>query len=500
MSSCRLVIFGATGDLVRRLLLPALYNLAATGLLPERCALIGVAREQQSSEAFRQSLLDALREHLSGRFDLQVATRLLASARYVRGDIDYPGTYANLAAALTAMEEHRVASANRLFYLALPPMTFATVVNNLARFDLTTEREGTGWRRVIVEKPFGVSLDSAMALNRALADTLGERQLYRIDHYLGKASVQNIQTLRFGNGIFEPIWNREYIDHVQITVAETVTAERRGRFYDATGALRDMVPNHLFQILAAVTMEPPSHFDARSVHEAKAAVLGAVRPGGYGERSDALVRGQYTAGAIDGVNVNAYRDTPYVASSSATETYVALNLRVDTPRWSEVPFYLRTGKALKRHRAEVAITFKRSPPMMFSEQQAERLTANVLVLEIAPEEGVGLRLNAKSPNPLLDIGGVNMKFQFRDYFDAVRAVGYEKLIHDCMSGDSTLFQSAEMVEAGWRAVAPFTDGWVGSGAQGPYPYPAGSQGPAEADALLARDGRAWRPLAEEDIA
>ncbi|MCW5626709.1 MAG: glucose-6-phosphate dehydrogenase [Burkholderiales bacterium] len=497
MSSCSFVMFGATGDLVRRLLMPALYNLAATGLFPDRCALVGVAREKLSSDTFRRSLVDALREYLRAAFDSRVADRLLASVHYVRGDIDSPRTYASLANLLVAIEDHRPSPADRLFYLALPPMTFATVATSLAAFGLTAERGGAGWRRVIVEKPFGVSLDSARALDRELADVLGKHQLYRIDHYLGKASVQNIQTLRFGNGIFEPVWNRDHIDHVQITVAETVTVERRGRFYDATGALRDMVPNHLFQMLAAIAMEPPSRFDAVSVHRAKAELLDAVRPGSDGDVQANVVRGQYRAGAIGAANVPAYRDAPYVDAASSTETYVALKLRVDTARWTGVPFYLRTGKALSRTRAEVAITFKRSPTMMFSEKQAERLMANVLVLEVAPDEGVGLRLNAKSPNPSLTVGGVDMRFSFRDYFDAVRAVGYEKLIHDCMMGDATLFQSAGMVEAGWRAVAPFVDAWAESAGHDPFPYPAGSEGPPEADALLARDGRAWRPIEQE---
>ena len=496
MSSCSLVVFGATGDLVRRLLLPALYNLAATGLLPARFALVGVARDRLSGDAFRRSLTDALRRHLSGPLDRRVTSRLLGSVHYVGGDVDQPRTYGQLASTLMSIEDHRPASADRLFYLALPPMTFAAAATHLAAFGLTTEREDGGWRRVIVEKPFGVSLDSARTLNADLEAVLGTHQIYRIDHYLGKASVQNIQTLRFGNGIFEPVWNRDHVDHVAITVAETVTVERRGRFYDATGALRDMVPNHLFQLLAAVAMEAPTRFDAASVHAAKTALLGAVRPAGPGDPRDDVVRGQYRAGVVGNADVAAYRDAPYVDAASTTETYVALRLRVETPRWAGVPFYLRTGKALGATRAEVAITFKRSPSMMFSDEQAERLKANVLVLEVAPDEGVGLRLNAKSANPLLTVDGVDMRFGFRDYFDAVRAVGYEKLIHDCMAGDATLFQSASMVEAGWRAVAPFlVDAAADANGASLSYYPAGSDGPPEADALIARDGRRWRPIA-----
>jgi glucose-6-phosphate 1-dehydrogenase len=494
MSSCSLVIFGATGDLVRRLLLPALYNLAATDLLPARCTLVGVARERLSGEAFRRSLADALRRHLAGPPDQRVMRRLLGSVRYVIGDIDSPRTYGQLASALMSIEDHGEVSADRLFYLALPPMMFATVATHLAAFGLTAEREGAGWRRVIVEKPFGVSVDSAHALNQELTDVLEPHQIYRIDHYLGKASVQNIQTLRFGNGIFEPLWSRDYVDNVQITVAETVTVERRGRFYDATGALRDMVPNHLFQLLAAVAMEPPARLDAASVHAAKTTLFDAVRPASANDPRHDIVRGQYRSGSVGDASIVAYRDTPNVDAASTTETYVALRLHVATPRWADVPFYLRTGKALSRARAEVAITFRRSPTMMFPDEQAQRLEANVLVLEVAPEEGVGLRLNAKSADPLRAVDSVDMRFDYRDYFDAFRAVGYEKLIHDCMVGDATLFQSAAMVEAAWRAVAPFVD------AAGTEPsfYAAGTEGPPEADTLTKPDGRRWRPITEGD--
>jgi glucose-6-phosphate 1-dehydrogenase len=491
---CTFVVFGATGDLTRRLLTPALYNLAAGGLLPEGFALVGFGRSPQSSGAFRDSLLDGLRAFATRPVDPAVADRLLSCATYVQGDIDDPQSYERLRGALEQVEHVHRRGCNRLFYLALPPNSFAPTVDRLHGAGLTDESAGCGWRHVIIEKPFGTDLASAQALNRHLLSVLNEEQIYRIDHYLGKETVQNIMVLRFANGLFEPIWNRNHIDHVQITVAETVTVERRGRFYDGTGALRDMVPNHLFQLLSLIAMEPPSRFDARSVRSEKAAALDAVRIPTEADARRSSVRAQYAAGMIKGVSVTGYRSAPDVRADSATETYAALKLEIDNWRWAGVPFYLRTGKALAARRSEVAVKFKQAPYALFRDTPVEHLAQNFLVLRIQPDEGITLHFNAKVPGPAIAIDGVGMTFKYKDYFDAAPSTGYETLIYDCMIGDATLFQRADAVEAGWRIVQPFLDAWSGAGGEGLASYPAGSEGPGEADALLQRDRRRWRAI------
>jgi glucose-6-phosphate 1-dehydrogenase len=362
---CSFVVFGATGDLTRRLLVPALYNLAAGDLLPAGFAVVGFGRSPQSVEAFRGALLDGLGAFATRTVDPVIADRLLSCITYVQGDIDDPQAYERLKVALERIEQVHGGGCNRLFYLALPPNAFAPTVDHLSRAGLTDERSGCGWRHVILEKPFGTDLASARTLNRHLLGVLDEEQIYRIDHYLGKETVQNIMVLRFANGLFEPIWNRNHIDHVQITVAETVTVERRGRFYDATGALRDMVPNHLFQLLSLIAMEPPSRFDARSVRSEKAAALDAVRIPTEAEALRSSVRAQYAAGTVKGAAVEGYRDAPDVRRDSSTETYAALKLEIDNWRWAGVPFYLRTGKALAARRSEVRSSSSRRRTLSF---------------------------------------------------------------------------------------------------------------------------------------
>jgi glucose-6-phosphate 1-dehydrogenase len=487
------VIFGASGDLTHRLLVPALYNLAAEGLLPEAFAIIGVARGEKSDDAFRADLAAGLNQFAGRDVDDAVARRLFGCVSYVNGDAEDPATYERLKQALARAERACETRGNRLFYLATPPSAFAPICRHLGQSGLSHEENGA-WRRLIVEKPFGTDLKSAQALNRELLEVLHEDQIYRIDHYLGKETVQNILVLRFGNGLFEPIWNRDHIDHVQITVAESLTVGRRGRFYDAVGALRDMVPNHLFQLLSLVAMEPPSHFDAHWVRSEKAQALDAI----HVQEAVALqesVRAQYVAGRIDGEDVPDYRKAPDVRPDSTTETYVALKLMIDNWRWAGVPFYLRTGKALKARRTEVAINFKRAPFAMFRDTPVERLAQNFLVMRIQPEERISLHFNAKVPGPAIAISGVDMTFEYEDYFAAAPSTGYETLVYDCMIGDAILFQHADGVEAGWRAVQPFIDAWHSAGGRGLATYPAGSEGPAEADQLLARDGRRWRPIA-----
>jgi len=488
------VIFGASGDLTHRLLVPALYNLAAEGLLPEAFAIIGVARGEKSDDAFRADLASGLARFASAPIDQAVARRLFGCVSYVNGDAEDPAGYERLKQALARSERACETRGNRLFYLATPPAAFAPIGRHLGQSGLSHEENGA-WRRLIIEKPFGTDLASAQALNRELLEVLHEDQIYRIDHYLGKETVQNILVLRFGNGLFEPIWNRDHIDHVQITVAESLTVGRRGRFYDAVGALRDMVPNHLFQLLSLVAMEPPARFDAQWVRSEKAQALDAIHVRDEAAALQDSVRAQYVAGRIGGEEVPDYRKTPNVAPDSTTETYVALKLMIDNWRWAGVPFYLRTGKALKSRRTDVAINFKRAPFAMFRDTPVERLARNFLVMRIQPEECISLHFNAKVPGPVVSIAGVDMTFEYEDYFAAAPSTGYETLVYDCMIGDAMLFQRADGVEAGWRAVQPFLDAWRNAGAKGLATYPAGSEGPPEADELLARDGRRWLPIA-----
>jgi glucose-6-phosphate 1-dehydrogenase len=490
---CTLIIFGASGDLTHRLLLPALYNLAVSGLLPEAFALIGVARSEATSEAFRDDLAKCLPKFATRDIDERVVKRLLACVAYVQGEPDDASTYKKLAHELAGIENRRATKGNRLFYLATPPAAFTPIGCHLGQSGLAREENGA-WRRVVIEKPFGTDLASARDLNQKLLSVLKEDQIFRIDHYLGKETVQNIMVLRFANGLFEPIWNRHHIEHVQITVAESLTVGRRGNYYDATGALRDMVPNHLIQLLSLIAMEPPSRFAADSVRAEKAQVLDAVQ---YQMNGDALrnsVRAQYGDGYIDNRAVDAYRKTKDVKPDSITETYVALKLMIDNWRWAGVPFYLRTGKALRAKQTEVAIKFRQAPVAMFRETPIDRLAENFLVIRIQPDECIGLEFNAKIPGPSIAIGGVEMTFKYGDYFEASPSTGYETLIYDCMIGDAILYPRADGIEAGWRIVQPFLDAWRDAGADGLATYRAGSEGPSEADQLLARDGRRWRPI------
>jgi glucose-6-phosphate 1-dehydrogenase len=490
---CTLVIFGASGDLTHRLLVPALYNLAASDLLPEAFALIGVARSASTSEAFRADLAKSLPKFAKRDLDERVVKRLLACVAYVEGEPDDEATYKKIGAELSRIERERATKGNRLFYLATPPAAFMPIGCRLGQSGLAREDNGA-WRRVVIEKPFGTDLESARKLNEGLLRVLKEDQIYRIDHYLGKETVQNIMVLRFANGLFEPIWNRHHIEHVQITVAESLTVGRRGSYYDATGALRDMVPNHLIQLLSLIAMEPPSRFAANSVRAEKAQVLDAVQLQMNGDALRNSVRAQYGDGYIDNRPVEAYRKTEDVKPNSTTETYVALKLLIDNWRWAGVPFYLRTGKALRAKQTEVAIKFRQAPVAMFRETPIDRLADNFLVIRIQPDECIGLEFNAKVPGPSVTIGGVGMTFEYADYFEASPSTGYETLIYDCMVGDAILYPRADGIEAGWRVVQPFLDAWHEAGAQGLATYRAGSEGPVEADELLARDGRRWRPI------
>jgi glucose-6-phosphate 1-dehydrogenase len=493
---CCFVIFGASGDLTRRLLLPALYNLKMAGLLPDAFAILGVARSSMPTKAFRQEVKESIQSYTKGRPSPAAVDWLLDRSFYMPGDFADPESYKRLAAVIAEIERDQKTEGNRLFYMATPPDAFTVLARHLGEAGLAREEEGR-WRRVIIEKPFGTDVASARALNREMQSVFAESQIYRIDHYLGKETVQNIMALRFANGMFEPLWNRDRIDHVQITVAESLTVESRGKFYDATGALRDMVPNHLFQLISLIAMEPPTCFQPNAVRIEKTKVLEALHRYTPAEALCNTVRGQYGPGMIAGRPVRAYREEPDVAPDSVTETYVALRITIDNWRWAGVPFYLRTGKALAARKTEVAVKFKEAPFAMFRDTPVDHVTQNFIVLRIQPDEGVALQFNAKVPGPQLRLDGVRMDFKYKDYFETAPSTGYETLIYDCMIGDATLFQRAEDVETAWQVVQPILDGWRESSAADLEIYAAGSEGPARADELLARDGRRWRAIAPQ---
>jgi glucose-6-phosphate 1-dehydrogenase len=483
------VIFGAGGDLTKRLVVPALYHLVQAGKLPDQLAIIGVDHNQQTSEQWRLNLADMMQTLTSARrLDAPAWSWLTDSMRYMPADFTRSETFQKLQGLLIQHREQNAAG-NVLFYLAVGERFFGPIIEQLGRVGLTKQSSGA-WRRVIIEKPFGHDLSSAKALNTQILKVLSEDQIYRIDHFLGKETVQNILVLRFANGIFEPLWNRDHIDHVQITAAETVGVEGRGRFYEQIGALRDMVPNHLFQLLAMIGMEPPTSFDADAVRTKKTELLEAIHP----VSPENAVRGQYGDGVVLGQRVQGYRHEPNVAPNSATETYVALKLGIDNWRWAGVPFYLRTGKRLTARTTEIAIQFRQAPYALFRDTPVERLPPNILTLRIQPDEGLSVSFSAKRPGAEIEIDGVAMDFAYRDYFEPVATVGYETLIYDCLIGDPTLFQRADAVETAWSAVQGLLDASVRTPADDFPNYAAGSAGPEAADRLLARDGRAWLPI------
>jgi glucose-6-phosphate 1-dehydrogenase len=491
---CAIVIFGGAGDLTKRLLTPALYHLRRSRLLPDNIAIIGFARTDLDDASFRAELSDGLTKYSKSKVVRTDRDWLLKRTRYVRSSFDDPEGYERLDAVLREVQAEYKTEGNVLFYLATPAAAFAPIVEGLGKASLVGANETGPWRRVIVEKPFGTDLASAEELNRRLLAVLREEQIYRIDHYLGKETVQNITMFRFANGIFEPLWNRDHIDHIQITVAETVGVETRGKFYDATGALRDMVPNHLCQLLTMTAMEPPTRFNADAVRTEKAKVLDAVQLYEPHDVARNVVRAQYAAGVVGGKEVDDYLKEPDVAPDSSTETYVAMKLKIDNWRWAGVPFYLRTGKALAKRQTEVAIQFKQAPFAMFRDTPVDQLPHNDLIIHVQPDEGVTLRLSAKIPGPAVRIGGVEMAFNYRDYFKATPATGYETLIYDCMKGDASLFQRADNIEGGWRVVQPILDAWKAAGKVELPKYAAGSSGPEEATALVRRDHRRWRRI------
>ncbi len=491
-----MVIFGASGDLTKRLVVPALCNLERNGMLPENFAIVGIDHNAKSAEDWGAGLRDFMDQMIQVKgsefedrhLDDGLWRKIARGMSYLQGDFTKGETYARLSDHLAVRGKKTPFDGNILFYLAVADRFFGEIVDRLGEAKLLDETHG--WRRVIIEKPFGHDLASARALNARLAKVLKEEQTYRIDHFLGKETVQNIMALRFANGFFEPLWNRDRIDHVQITVAESIGIAKRGKFYEATGALRDMVPNHLFQLLAMTAMEPPVSFDANAIRGKKTDVFCAMHPA----RPADAVRGQYGPGIIGGERVKPYREEPFVAPNSTVETFVAMRLFIDNWRWAGVPFYLRTGKRMPGRSTEIAIRFKNAPYALFRETPVDTMHADWMILQIQPDEGIRLRFNAKRPGQTVALDGVAMDFRYADWFKQAPSVGYETLIYDCLIGDATLFQRADQVEAAWAVVQPVLDAWAREKPADFPNYAAGTAGPDAANALLARDGRAWRPV------
>jgi glucose-6-phosphate 1-dehydrogenase len=492
---CVMVIFGATGDLTARKLFPALYNLAKNNLLSREFAIVGLGRTTYSIDQYRQIMGQKLKSFATGSVDNDLVDWLTRRLYFVAGEFNDDKLYANLADTLTEVDKNHNTHGNYFFYLATSPSFFGDITDRLGASGLACEKDGQ-WRRVVFEKPFGSDLESAKALNRQVRKVLREDQIYRIDHYLGKETVQNILVFRFGNGIFEPIWNRRYIDHVQITVAETVGVEQRGGYFDEAGTLRDMVPNHLFQLVSLTTMEPPISFSSDAVHDEQSKILHAVQPLDSEDVLHYAIRGQYGEGEVGNERVPAYRAEQGVPRDSRTETFVALKLQIDNWRWADVPFYLRTGKRMPTRHTEIAIQFKRAPLILFRDTPVNSLKPNQLVIQIAPEEGISMRFGAKVPGAQMRIGSVEMSFNYSDYFGTQPNTGYEILLYDCIRGDQTLFQRADMVEAGWGVVDPILDVWKALPPRSFPNYAAGSWGPPDADELITRDGRYWRRIGE----
>ena len=484
---CSLVIFGVTGDLARKKLMPAVYDLANRGLLPPGFALVGFARRDYSNQDFAQVVHDSIREHARTPFREEVWQQLTEGFRFVPGDLTDDEAFKRLRETVDELDVARGTGGNHAFYLSIPPGLFPQVVQQLAEHGLTEERPGT-WRRVVVEKPFGHDLASARELNRVVEEVFPPQAVFRIDHYLGKETVQNMLALRFANSMFEPVWNNNYVDHVQITMAEDIGIGGRAGYYDGIGAARDVIQNHLLQLLALTAMEEPVSFDAWSLRQEKKKVLNAVK---LPNRLDLhTARGQYAGGWAGGVKVNGYLEEDGIPKTSSTETFAALRLDVDTRRWAGVPFYLRTGKRLGRRVTEVAVMFKRAPHLPFTATETEELGQNALVMRIQPDEGITMRFGAKVPGTMMEIRDVNMDFAYGGSFTESSPEAYERLILDVLLGDPPLFPQHTEVELGWKILDPVIDYWASKGR--PDQYASGGWGPDSAHEMLARDGRTWR--------
>jgi glucose-6-phosphate 1-dehydrogenase len=488
---CVMVIFGAAGDLTARMLIPALYNLARADLLSKEFAVLGVARAQMTDDDFRKNVHNDVKAYCGDCIDDALWESFSRRFYYFAGDFTNETLFPRIKERLAQIDRDHVTHGNVFYYMATAPSYFGPVVEKLAANGMMEQSNGQ-WRRIIIEKPFGHDLESAKALNQQILKVADEKQIYRIDHYLGKETVQNIMAFRFANGIFEPIWNRRYIDHVQISVSETVGVEGRGGYFDHAGSLRDMVPNHIMQLISLTAMEPPISFEANAVRDEQAKILHAIQPISDEEVLSRSVRGQYGEGSTAGQPLPSYRAEKDVPADSRTETFVAMKLLIDNWRWAGVPFYLRTGKRLRARNTHIVIQFRQAPFVLFRDTSVEHLMPNQLVLHIQPEEGISLQFAAKVPGPVMRLGTVDMNFEYQQYFGKQPSTGYERLLHDCMIGDQTLFQRADMVEVGWNVVNPMLDLWKALPPRNFPNYASGTWGPKEADELLERDGRRWR--------
>jgi len=488
---CTVVIFGASGDLTKRKLVPALTSLAVERLLPPAFAIVGFARKPMTNEAFRADMKENVNKFARHRpVDETIWKEIEGGLHYHTGSYDDPASYAALKERLDAIDKERGLPGNRVFYLSTPPETFPIAIRQLGAAGLINPSEEGPFTRVIIEKPFGIDLESARSLNHTVLDVLREDQTYRIDHYLGKETVQNLMVMRFANALFEPLWNNRFVEQVQITGAEAIGIEGRGGYFDHAGILRDMVQNHLFQVLCLTGMEPPVTLSANDLRDEKVKLLKAIRPIPAGQFDEYVVRAQYTPGSISGKAQIGYQDETGVSKGSTTETYVALKIFIDNWRWGGVPFYLRAGKAMSKKVTEVALMFRKTPHSIFGEKSIDE--PNVLAIRIQPDEGISIRFGSKVPGNTLDIQPVNMEFRYGTSFGTEPPEAYERLLLDCMLGDPALYTRGDEVDASWRFISRIHRAWAASGLKTIPTYEAGAWGPADADALLARQGHTWR--------
>jgi len=486
---CAVILFGASGDLAKRKVIPAMFDLAQHNSLGERYAIVGFARTPMTDESFRSTIGEAAKTISEvGPIDPGKWGEFANNLYYSAGEYGDQNSYAQLAKRLAELDAEKKLGGNRLFYLSTPPEVYPDIVEQLGRAGLARPASPNSWVRIIIEKPFGRDLASAKELNQIVLNVFEEKQVYRIDHYLGKDTVQNLLVLRFGNGIFEPLWNRNYVDHVQITASETLGVERRGGFYETAGALRDMIQSHVLQLTSLTSVEPPASFDATAVRNEKLKILQSIRPYNLEMVAQSVVRGQYSPGTVGGAKVAGYRDEPGVNQNSRTETFVAMRVLIDNWRWAGVPFYLRTGKRLAKRSTEIMIQFRCAPHIVFRERAIE---PNRLILNIQPDEGISVSFGAKRPGTEMSIGNVTMNFSYREAFGGGSRSAYATLLNDCLRGDATLFDRGDSVEAAWSLVEPILDVWSAAKTATVPIYAAGTWGPKESDQMLERDGRQW---------